>query len=87
MMAQAQMNHAAGLMMVAGGGRSCCDMSSGKPAPATLLAVPTSATSAPAVASESCVAVVHAPASDSPAGPASPPPTASPQAVLCTFLV
>jgi hypothetical protein len=69
-------------------GASCCDISSGKPAPASVLQAPTT-TSLLAPAPSAVVAVsVAAPARvDHPTDQGSASPPASPQAVLCTFLI
>jgi len=69
-------------------GTSCCDISSGKPNPATQLQVPTdsSRTAATPLQSGTFAAVIVPARANSPSS-TRPLPSSLPQAVLCTFLI
>lgn len=70
------------------GGTSCCDLSNGKPAPASVLQAPTTTTLvAPAVSAVVAVSVAAPARVDHPTDQRSASPPVSPQAVLCTFLI
>jgi hypothetical protein len=88
MMAMRNAHHAADTVQAVTSGTSCCDISSGKPNPTSQLQFPTngSRTAATPLQSGTFAAVIVPARCDS---PASTPPlhSASPQAVLCTFLI
>jgi hypothetical protein len=89
MMATMNAHHAGSTVQAVQSGTSCCDISSGKPNPSTQLQVPTdsSRTAVTPPQSSGTFAAVTVPArSDSPPS-ILPLPAASPQAVLCTFLI
>jgi hypothetical protein len=87
MMATMNTHHAAGTVQGVASGTSCCDISSGKPNPSTQLQVPSDSSRTAVTPPQSLFAAVIVPArSDSPPS-ILPLPAASPQAVLCTFLI
>ena len=85
----AQMNHAGDTMQAVASGTSCCDISSGKPAPTTQLLVPTSSARTAITPPQSLApfAAVLVLANSISPGSITALPTASPQAALCTFLI
>jgi hypothetical protein len=89
MMATMNAHHAAYTVQAVASGTSCCDISSAKPNPTTQLQGPTDSSRTavtPPQSSGTFAAVIVPARSDSPAS--TPPlPSASPQAVLCTFLI
>lgn len=89
MMAMMNTHHAAGTIQAVASGTSCCDISSGKPNPSTQLQVPSDSSRTAVTPPQSLgtfAAVIVPERSDSPPS-ILPLPAASPQAVLCTFLV
>jgi hypothetical protein len=89
MMEQMNSRHAADTMQAIASAPSCCDISSGKPAPTTQLLVPTSSARTPATPPDSSAAfaAVLFPANRAQLDASPVVPTASAQAVLCTYLI
>ncbi len=75
-------------VQAAGNGRSCCDLSSGKPVPSPKVTVPVGAdaTLLPPETTATLVVVLLR-ANNAPPGAAPPLPESSLQPVLCTFLI
>jgi hypothetical protein len=89
MMAMMNHQHAADTIQAVASGASCYDLSSGKAMPATQVQVPTRRLRTAVTPPQSAgvfAAVLGSAGSDSPPSTPSLPP-ASPQAVLCTFLI
>ena len=89
MAAEMTAHHAADTVQAAAGGASCCDLSSGKPVPTRQPLVPTSSALAAVNLPQSSgvFAAVIVPANTFARDAAPIQTTASPQAVLCTFLI
>ncbi|MGI9103505.1 MAG: hypothetical protein ACR2IF_13795 [Terriglobales bacterium] len=79
----------AAAMQAADSSLSCCDVSSGKPAPTAQLILPASGAHAAVTVPNSAVSPVPmlVAANEPPPGSTPPLPGDSPQAVLCTFLI
>ena len=89
MMATMNTHHAARTAQAVTSSTSCCEFSSGKPNPSTQLQVPSDSSRTavtPPQSSGTFAAVIVPARSDSPPS-ILPLPAASPQAVLCTFLI